>query len=102
MRASGGFSMPSQVPPAVLDRFRPLDYACCGNCTLIVPEVKLFYFPDSDAPQCGDQSSNISALLSAKAHRKRVQPLNSTMITAVVSGHTLYVQLQRNASVKLT
>lgn len=94
IQASEQFSLPAQIPPGVFDRFRPLDYACCGNCTLIIPEVRLFYFPDQTAPQCEGRSSNSSAVVSARAINKRVQPLNNTGSIAVLSGHTLYVRIQ--------
>ena len=102
IQASEGFSLPTQIPPGVVDRFRPLDYACCGNCTLVIPEVKLFYFPDQAAPWCEDQSSNSSANVSARAINKRVQPLNITDNIAVLSGHTLYVPFPCHLSRKLT
>lgn len=103
IQASEGFSLPTQIPPGVVDRFRPLDYACCGNCTLMVPEVRLFYFPDQEAPQCESQPPNSSAIQPAKAIKKRVQPLNNTGgSTAVLSGHTLYVQCRSTMSLKLT
>lgn len=102
IQASEGFSLPTQIPPGVVDRFRPLDYACCGNCTLIVPEVRLLYFPDPAAPQCGDQSSNSSAILPARAINKRVQSINNTGSIAILSGQTLYVRLRSDVSSKLT
>ena len=102
VQASEGFVLPSQIPPGVVDRFRPLDYACCGNCTLIVPEVRLFYFPDHEAPRCGNQSSNSSAPVSARAINKRIQSLNNTGTIAVLSGHTLYVRFRSNVSLNLT
>ena len=102
IQASEGFSLPSQIPPAVVDRFRPLDYACCGNCTLIIPEVRLFYFPDQAAPQCENRSSNSSTIKPAGGINKRVQSLNSTGSTAVLSGHTLYVRSRSIVSRKLT
>ena len=89
IQASEGFSLPTQIPPGVLDRFRPLDYACCGNCTLMVPEVRLFYFPDEPAPQCKNPSSNFSVSVPARAINRRVQSLNDTGRIAVFSGHTL-------------
>ena len=102
IQASEGFSLPTQIPPGVVDQFRPLDYACCGNCTLIVPEVRLFYFPDQAAPQCANKPSNSSTIVSARAIDKRVQPLNNTGSIAVLSGHTLYVRFTSNMSLKLT
>lgn len=101
IQASEGFSLPTQIPPGVFDRFRPLDYACCGNCTLIIPEVRLFYFPDEVASQCENQPSNSSAIVSARAINKRVQSLNNTGSVAILSGHTLYVRFLNNVSRKL-
>ena len=89
IQASEQFLLPAQIPPGVFDRFRPLDYACCGNCTLMIPEVRLLYFPDSAAPQCEHQASNSSAVVSAKAINRRVHSLNNTGSIAVFSGHTL-------------
>ena len=102
IQASEGLSLPTQIPPGVIDLFRPLDYACCGNCTLMIPEVRLFYFPDQAAPECGSQSSNPSANVSARAVNKRVQPRNNTGSIAVLSGHTLYVPFPSHVSWKLT
>lgn len=102
IQASEGFSLPTQIPPGVVDRFRPLDYACCGNCTLIVPEVRLLYFPDQAAPQCGNRSLDSSTNVSAGAINKRVQSLNKTGTTAVLSGHTLYVHFPCKMPLKLT
>ena len=101
IQASEGFSLPTQIPPGVVDRFRPLDYACCGNCTLIVPEVRLLYFPDETAPQCEHQLLNSSKVVSESAVNKRVQSLNKTGTTAVLSGHTLYVRFPLNVPLKL-
>lgn len=105
IQASERFSLPTQIPPGVFDRFRPLDYACCGNCTLIVPEVRLLYFPDQTAPQCENQSANSSAIKSARAINKRVQSLNNTGTIAVLSGHTftspsVYLQVIGTAAIK--
>lgn len=89
VQASEQFSLPAQIPPGVFDRFRPLDYACCGNCTLMIPKVRLLYFPDEAAPQCEERVSNVSAIVSARAVNKRVPSLNNTESIAVLSGHTL-------------
>lgn len=94
IQASEQFSLPTQLPRGVFDRFRPLDYACCGNCTLMIPEVRLLYFPNEAAPQCEGRSSNSSAIVSASAINKRVQSLNHTGSIAVLDGHTLYVRIQ--------
>lgn len=102
IQASEGFSLPTQIPPGVVDRFRPLDYACCGNCTLIVPEVRLLYFPNQTAPQCEIRSSNSSTIVSDRAINKRVESLKKRGTTAVLSGHTLYVQIPSYMPLKLT
>ena len=101
IQASEEFSLPTQIPPGVFDRFRPLTYACCGNCTLIVPLVRLLYFPDQAAPLCENQSANSSAIKTARAINKRAQSHNNTGNIAVLSGHTLYVRLWNNVSRKL-
>ena len=89
IQASEGFSLPTEIPPGVVDRFRPLNYVCCGNCTLQVKEVRLLYFPDQAVPQCENHASNYSAPASAAVINKRVQSLNHTESIAVFSGHTL-------------
>lgn len=89
IQASESFILPTQIPPGVFDLFRPLDYVCCGNCTLVVPEVRLLYFPDQAAPRCENKSANPSAIVSARAINKRIQSLDNTGTIAVLSGHTL-------------
>ena len=102
IQASQGFSLPTQIPPGVVDRFRPLDYSCCGNCTLKIPQVRLIYFPDQEAPECENQPSNSSATVSARALDKRVQSFDNTGSIAVLSGHTLYVPFSGHKPRKLT
>lgn len=102
IQASEGFSLPTQIPPGVVDQFRPLGYSCCGNCTLIVPEVRLFYFPDPTTPRCESRLSNSSSILSTRAINKRAQSLNNTGSIAVLSGHTLCVHPRCSVSLKLT
>ena len=90
---SDGISLPTQIPPGVLRAVpgAPHEvYECCGNCSLDVPEVRLYYFPDSDAPQCqGNQTSNSTAAVFGSSIDKRVHPARNVGNLATFSGHTL-------------
>ena len=82
---------PSQLPPGVVQGF-DIDYiyTCCGSCSLEIPEVRLYYFPDQTNTSCqNDQTSNITSTLSSSSLRKRVHSLVADRGTAIVSGHTL-------------
>ena len=47
--------LPSQLPPGII-RHHEFDWwHCCGNCSLDVPQVRLFFFPD---PNAGDYCAN--------------------------------------------
>ena len=85
---------PLQIPPAVSRYSSPARYlTCCGNCSLGIPEVRLYYFPDGTTTQChNNQTSNSTSVLSAGDLRKRVQSLVGDGGIAVVSGHTLYAR----------
>ena len=44
--------LPSQLPPGII-QYKP-DYncqTCCGNCTIDVPEFRLYYFEDENADE---------------------------------------------------
>ena len=85
---------PMQIPPGVL-RYWTADifYSCCGNCSLEISEVRLYYFPDGTATECShNQTSNFTSLLSTGKPGKRVQSLVGDGSIAVVSGHTLYAR----------
>ena len=83
--------LPSQVPPGVLRDWQDQYYQCCGNCSLHVSEVRLYYFPDSTAPNCANQTSNSTATVSTGPISKRVHSLAPNGSVATLSGHTLYV-----------
>ncbi len=89
----GNFDEPSDpLPtPAGLERYLSpgIFYPCCGNCSLDIPEVRLYYFPDKNSINCQNHTSNITSSLSAQSLRKRVHSLIADGSTAVVSGHTL-------------
>lgn len=85
---------PLQIPPALVRRFSP-EYTdtCCGNCSLDIPELRLYYFPDKPTIDCNfDQTSNFTSASSAANLRKRIQSLIGTGSIAIVSGHILYVK----------
>ena len=84
-----------QFPPGIVRYEDPGDvgYSCCGGCSLSVPEVRLYYFPDKMTIDChNNQTSNFTSSLSAQNVRKRMHSLIVDGSTAVVSGHTLSVK----------
>lgn len=90
-----GLDDPSHPLPTPAGIERYLDpgifYTCCGSCSLDIPEVRLYYFPDKNTTDCPDQTSNSTSSLSNRNLRKRVHSLIADGSTVVVSGHTLYV-----------
>ena len=75
-----------------LDRFwHPDDYGtCCGNCSLDVAEVRLYFFPDKTTIDCyNNQTNNLTSTLSARNIEERVHSLIPSGSTAIFSGHTL-------------
>ena len=87
-------TFPPQLPPGILGYFSPhYTGLCCGNCSLVVSEVRLYYFPDSTTPICQfNQTSNSSSILSVRELEKRVHSFVGDGSIAVVSGHTLLVK----------
>lgn len=84
------FSYPSQIPPALVRYESPDEYAtCCGNCSLDIPRVRLYYFPDKSTDCYQNQTSNITSTLSVQNLEKRIRSLVANGSIAVVSGHTL-------------
>lgn len=82
---------PSQLPPGVV---RDYGYGsagtCCGNCSVEIPEVRLYYFPDQTTTNCKDnQTSNNTSILSSQNLKRRMHSLVADGDTAVISGHTL-------------
>lgn len=93
IQTAGGvnYDYPSQIPPGVIPTF-DIDYpvTCCGSCSLEIPEVRLYYFPDQTNTSCqNNQTSNITSILSSNSLRKRVHSLVANGGVAIVSGHTL-------------
>ena len=63
---------------------------CCGNCSLDISEVKLYYFPDKSTVNCQNIStSNLTSTLPARDLEKRVHSLVASGSTVVVKGYTL-------------
>ena len=89
-----GDSHPTQIPPGLVRYIDPVNLAlCCGGCAVDIAEVRLYYFPDSDTPNCHyNQTSNSSLILSSTALGKRVHSIIDDGSVAVISGHTLLVK----------
>lgn len=83
--------LPSQLPPGVLRHHEFLHYQCCGNCSLDVPEVRLFYFPDPNAASyCANRTGvSASANYTTKAINERANSTPGFEVTATLSGQTL-------------
>ena len=90
----GGGDDQMQIPPTLGRYWDPdQEMTCCGNCTLEISEVRLYYFPDRTATECHqNQTSNSTSAVSNENLRKRVQSLLGDGSIAVLSGHTLYVR----------
>ncbi len=81
---------PWPIPPGV-NQFIDEEgsFTCCGNCSLKIPEVRLFYFPDETNADCqNNQTSNLTSVTSTPI-QKRVHSLVANGSTAVISGYTL-------------
>ena len=85
---------PSQLPPGLVQQYDN-DYTdtCCGNCSLEIPEVRVYYFPDRTTSCQNNQTSNTTSILSSHHLRKRVHSLVADGDTAIVSGYTLQVKV---------
>ena len=73
------FDYPLQIPPG-LARFFTSDYqgTCCGNCSVVIPEVRLYYFPDKTNSCHDNQTANFTST-----------SVIADGSTALLSGHTL-------------
>ena len=102
IQTDGGvtFDYPPQLPPGVVRQFENRRFdsfytgTCCGNCSLEIPEVKVYYFPDqTTTSRYNNQTSNTNSNSSTYDLRKRVNSLATDGDTAVVSGYTLQVKI---------
>ena len=93
---SNNYTYPSEIPPGLVrfvDRF--YNQTCCGNCSLNIPAVRLYYFPNKSTIDCHNnqtseyQRPNLTSVVSAGHLEKRVHSLIANGNTAVISGHTL-------------
>ena len=97
--ASSGASWdyPSEIPPGLVRDLAGSSsfFTCCGNCSLNIPAVRLYYFPNKSTVDChNNQTSefgrpNLTSVVSAGHSEKRVHSLIANGSTAVISGHTL-------------
>lgn len=96
--ASSGvsFDYPPEIPPGFVRLWDgEITGTCCGNCSLNIPEVRLYYFPDKSTIDCHNNQtseyrrSNLTSVVSARHLEKRVHSLIANGSTAIISGHTL-------------
>jgi len=83
-----GSICPSQIPAGFVQHFS-VGYidTCCGNCSLDISELRLYYFPDRTVVDCHyNQTTNQTSTSSAASLAKRMQSLVGDGSIAVVSG----------------
>ena len=83
-----------QIPPGLMRPDSPDSQSfCCGNCTLWdLPEVRVYYFLDSNTTECRyNQSFNSTSISSARNLAKRVHSNFEDESVAIVNGNTLLV-----------
>lgn len=85
--ASQGIVLPNQIPPGVLRQIPFQVYECCGNCTLDISEVRLYYFRDETGNSSRCQANQT---LSSQNTEKRAPSIRAGSNIAIVSGYTLY------------
>ena len=93
--ASPGIVLPHQIPPGVLRQIPFLVYECCGNCTLDVSEVRLYYFPDEagNSSYCQANQTLVSQpTFPATVNKQRARSIPALSNIAIVSGYTLYAK----------
>ncbi|KAK0511823.1 hypothetical protein JMJ35_005673 [Cladonia borealis] len=102
---------PSEIPPGLVRLFdATFPETCCGNCSLNIPAVRLYYFPNKSTIDCHNnqtseyQRPNLTSVVSAGHLKKRVHSLIANGSTAVISGHTftspsIYLQFMGTAAV---
>lgn len=105
--ASEGIFLPDQIPPGVLRQIPFQVYECCGNCTLDVSEVRLYYFRDvmGNSSDCqANQTLRSQTTSSAASNEKRGNAISAGSSIAIVSGYTftspsLYLEIVGTAAV---
>lgn len=93
--AGWSYDYPSEIPPGLVRTFHGFRGTCCGNCSLDIPAVRLYYFPNKSNIDCQNnqtseyQRPNLTSVVSAGRLEKRVHSLLANGSTAVISGQTL-------------
>ena len=68
------------------------DYYCCGDCTLVIREVRLFYFPGSTTSNCSMShgSTGFSSILPSSYNKinRRVKSFMSNTSVFSSDGYT--------------
>lgn len=74
---------PSQLPAAIFRQRIDQIYECCGDCSLLVPQVRLYYFPEQNASYCSSLNATI-----AKSNTT-IAAIDDVPSIAITNGHTL-------------
>ena len=82
----------TQLPPGIDRHYSPdgeVGNTCCGDCSLDIPKVRVYYFPYKTTNCHHNQTSKVTATLSDQNLEKRIHSLVADGSIAVISGHTL-------------
>lgn len=83
-------TLPPQLPPMFSRAWNDRNVGtCCGNCSVGVQEVRLYYFKEQDSGDCATDETANATLGSSKKVEARAHSLIADGGIAVVSGHTL-------------
>ena len=74
---------PSQLPAAIFRQRIDQIYECCGDCSLLVQQVRLFYFPEKNSSYCSRLNGTIAGSNTTTAAGDNVPSI------AITNGHTL-------------
>ena len=74
---------PSQLPAAIFRQRIDQIYECCGDCSLLVPEVRLYYFPEKNTSYCSSLNATMAKSNTTTAAIDNVPSIITT------NGHTL-------------
>lgn len=90
---SAGVCAPEQIPPGVRNKLQAFYYDCCGNCTVDIPEVRLYYFQEEDSNTACQGNTTIGTYnnVTSSEHHSRIRREPPIAVrTAILGTYTLY------------
>ena len=84
----------SYIPPGVVNvgGHATDEFSCCGDCSMWVDQVRVFYFPEGDQ-SCSRANGTTTAHADSNmmTSAAKISPVGNNGSVAIVSGYTLYV-----------